>query len=372
MGGVYYIHNLIRCLSELPSNERKALHITLEYGRGAEPHVTPVASLVERTHARGRLSHYLRGAGRLLLGYAGDGLARRLRAPYDFVYPTPTLGRSLSPGAGWIPDFQHRHLPELFSEAEVHAREKLNLNLAINLRRVVVSSRMAAEDFCEFYPFSANKVRILRFASAMEDSWLRREPLETVHQRGLPERFFLVSNQFWVHKNHALVIEAVGACHKQGVPVHVVFTGSFRDFRSDGYVAGLRQRISELGLDAHMHLLGQIPREDQVQLFRASLAVVQPSKFEGWSTVVEDARVLGKRIFVSDFPVHLEQLPNHREVFGQDDAQALARLLSARSLDPAPGFDADEERRALAEGRERRVRVAREFLAIAEETSSHG
>jgi glycosyltransferase involved in cell wall biosynthesis len=169
-----------------------------------------------------------------------------------------------------------------------------------------------------------------------------------------------------------LVIEAAGECHLRGVPVHIVFTGSFQDFRSDTYVDGLRRRISELGLDAHIHLLGQIPRHEQVQLFRASLAVIQPSKFEGWSTVIEDARVLGKSVFMSDFPVHIEQSPPHSKVFGRSDSSGLASLMCARALDPTPGPNPDDERRALAEGKERRRTVAREFLAIAREAVGHG
>jgi glycosyltransferase involved in cell wall biosynthesis len=202
--------------------------------------------------------------------------------------------------------------------------------------------------------------------------WLQEDPLAVVRERGLPERFFLVSNQFWIHKNHALVIEAAGECHRQGVPVHVVFTGSFKDFRSESYVQGLRQRIFELDLSAHMHLLGQIPRAAQIQLFRASLAVIQPSKFEGWSTVVEDARVLGKTTLMSDFPVHLEQSPEGSMVFGQDDSGALANLMLARARDPVSGFDPLREGRALVDGKERRRRVAREFLAIAREAQAHG
>lgn len=42
-------------------------------------------------------------------------------------------------------------------------------------------------------------------------------------------------------------------------------------------------------------------------LLRAANAVLQPSHFEGWSTVLEDARVVGARVIASDFPVHIEQ-----------------------------------------------------------------
>ena len=50
-----------------------------------------------------------------------------------------------------------------------------------------------------------------------------------------------------------------------------------------------------------------ISREDQLGLMRDSLAVVQPSLFEGWGTVVEDAKTLGVQVLCSDIEIHHEE-----------------------------------------------------------------
>ena len=55
--------------------------------------------------------------------------------------------------------------------------------------------------------------------------------------------------------------------------------------------------------------------------------MVQPSKFEGWSTVVEDAKALNQFILVSDLAVHQEQLQNNMAFFDPDDDKELALLL---------------------------------------------
>ena len=39
----------------------------------------------------------------------------------------------------------------------------------------------------------------------------------------------------------------------------------------------------------------------------ASVALLNPSHFEGWSTTVEEARALGVPMLLSDLDVHLEQ-----------------------------------------------------------------
>lgn len=73
-----------------------------------------------------------------------------------------------------------------------------------------------------------------------------------------------------------------------------------------------------------MQVLGVVPRSDYVQLVRAAALIVQPSRYEGWSSVVEDARALRKRIVLSDIAVHLEQAPPGGIYFRTGDATAFA------------------------------------------------
>ena len=100
---------------------------------------------------------------------------------------------------------------------------------------------------------------------------------------------------------------------------------------------------------------------------RGAAAVVQPSLFEGWSTVVEDARALGKRVFLSDIPVHREQRPAGAVYFDPHRPEVLADEI-ARTWDALPDGPAlDEDRCALADQRERVARYADDYLAIADE-----
>ena len=54
---------------------------------------------------------------------------------------------------------------------------------------------------------------------------------------------------------------------------------------------------------------------------RKAMAVIQPSLFEGWSTVVEDARALGKPMILSDFPVQIEQDPPSSDYFERNNPE---------------------------------------------------
>ena len=82
-------------------------------------------------------------------------------------------------------------------------------------------------------------------------------------------------------------------------------------------------------LNNEIKFLGFIPREDQLNLIKISLGVIQPSLFEGWSTVIEDAKALEKFIFASDLPVHREQAQTNIEFFDPLEPNSLAKLLAS-------------------------------------------
>jgi len=60
---------------------------------------------------------------------------------------------------------------------------------------------------------------------------------------------------------------------------------------------------------------------------KKSIAIIQPSLFEGWSTVVEDAKSLGKNIIVSDINVHIEQKDERTVVFPKLDYKELSKIM---------------------------------------------
>lgn len=90
-----------------------------------------------------------------------------------------------------------------------------------------------------------------------------------------------------------------------------------------------------------------IPYPHLASLMRASTALLNPSQFEGWSTTVEEARVMGVPMLLSDLDVHREQMGTDALYFDRHSAQSLADALD--------GFvPLDESQRTL------RAEVARE------------
>lgn len=375
MGGAEYVKNLLSATLVAAAAEKRTLHATLFSCQDLEPEwqaeFAPHAQIVRLPRRRPLLNRFWRVGNRALARVvAGHAI--------DFLYPLTyenewTLGVQfpLAPyltstrWAGWIPDFQHRHLPQLFSREEFELREDGITRLAAEASTIVFSSETAATDYRAFWPQARASPFVLRFCTMPGERWFQEEPAVVQSRYQLPSRFFLISNQFWQHKNHSAVFAALALLGQRGQRPYVVCTGSFRDYRSARHVETLRRQLVESGVQGQVALLGLVPRFDQIQLMRRSIAVLQPSLSEGWSTVVEDARLLGKPLLLSDLAVHKEQNPPAARFFAPQSPEDIATAMSDawESLPAGPDTAAEEKARSTA--RANRLAFGRRFLHLA-------
>jgi len=269
----------------------------------------------------------------------------------------------------WIPDFQHRHLPSFFPATELTRRDRKYGRWLRDSDLMVFSSEDARRDALRLAPEREASLRVLHFVSQANRRIYGLDDCQMLCDRyRLPEKFFYLPNQFWAHKNHRVVIEAVGRLKQQGCDVHVVCTGLTADLKNSGYVAGLAARIEELGVSDRFHVLGMINYDDVMTLFRHCVAVLNPSRFEGWSSTVEEAKSIGKAIILSGIAVHREPAPPQGRYFDPDDHDQLAVLLQDEWLRRDPGPDSELERQARAMLPERTRRFGMEYQSLVLET----
>lgn len=230
---------------------------------------------------------------------------------------------------GWLPDFQHLHLPGMFSERELVDRDKSFRSVASTADAVILSSYDALNDFSKFFPKYAHKGRVAQFVSQpplfySELSVTDRDALSNKYVIDRP--YIYVPNQFWRHKNHQLLLDAVLLSKKQGANPLVLCSGLMEDYRDNSYVDSLVKYVSDNGLDANVKFLGLIPYKDVFALIKFSLFVLNPSKFEGWSSTVEECKSVGKMMLLSDLAVHKEQYPD-AEFFSVDSPESLSEQI---------------------------------------------
>ena len=374
IGGIEYIKNIVFALSMLPPEVKAKFEIYLicdpdldtDLYRSILEHIRAIFYLKSNNVLTKIRSTIQRIVAQENHPRVVKFLKQNALTEIDFLYPYFSVRYNPYPSAAWIPDFQHKYLPANFTSIDIIERNQLFQRFAKHAPQLVVSSESAKLDLFKFFPESLNrKVQVLSFAAFPLASWYINQPEEIIKKYNLPSKYFLVSNQFWQHKNHDVVFRAMKVLRDRDIQIDIVFTGKLDDFRDPHYIKHIYKTIDEFQLTERVHLLGLIPKIDQVQLIRTCLAMIQPSLFEGWSTVVEDARCFGKRIALSDLPVHLEQNPPDALFFARSEPAQLAEILEQWWHQLESGVNLSGEAIARENNYLRIQSFAHQFLAIA-------
>jgi glycosyltransferase involved in cell wall biosynthesis len=354
LGGSEYIRNIILALGCLPTDVRSTFELCLicsnsldaSLYKEIEPHLNKI--YYEEIHLE-PLKLHNRIRWKIIKSISKQNSPRIeafcRKEKIDFIYPLLSENTSNKSyrAATWIADFQYKHLQEFWSKKEIQDLDEIYAHTAKCASTVILSSKTAEEDFHQFFPQAANKTKVLSFKTYPPSNWYEVDAQHTQQEYCLPDRFFLISNQFWQHKNHLIVFQALKILQQMSIYPIVVCTGHIYDYRKPDYSDKILQSIHKLGIAKQVYLLGLIPKLDQVQLMRRSLAVIQPSLFEGWSTLVENARCLGKRMILSNLSVNIEQNPPNSLFFERHSPEHLANLLADWWENLSPGPDLEEE-----------------------------
>lgn len=253
----------------------------------------------------------------------------------DYIYPMgPNLICKFTGihCIAWIPDFQHIHYPDFFDEAKKRKRNEEYQKIADG-EFLILSSQDCWNDFNSLFPEHKCAVEIVPFVSYIEKqigSITKDKEHEILNKYELAGgKYVCIMNQFWKHKNHIVVFEAIAKIVEQESDddVQFVFTGLMEDFRNPEYINRLKDILKEEQVANKIKILGFIDRVEQLTIMKNAEYVIQPSLFEGWGTVVEDAKVLDKTILLSDIPVHREQMTEKCVLFNPNDSLQLAELI---------------------------------------------
>lgn len=235
----------------------------------------------------------------------------------------------------WIPDFQDKHLPQFFTEEGLKRKDEKSRWVAQNAQHLILSSNAVLTDWETFYPESRCKVKVVHFA-VTHPPYQHLNIDELRSRYNLPEVYFFSPNQFWAHKNHMVVIKAAEQLKREGTPVVIAFSGKENDNRNPGYTESLKAYVQEHHLEDVIRFLGFLDRAEQLQIMKYARAVIQPSKFEGWSTVIEDAMAMNQPVIASDLGVNKEQLGVYGWYFDAVDQDTLVKQIQflANNLKP--------------------------------------
>jgi len=335
IGGSYYIQNLILSLNLLEDNKKPELIIF----SNSEENYNYLSSLTNYPYLSSGLKKitnnlFVRIINKISIKIFNVDLLNPGKKP-DYFFPInhPSINFEFNKNIFWIPDLQEKYLQHFFSKEEINTRNEFHKQIACKENYVLFSSLDALNSFNHFYSNSNSKKFVVPFA-VHHPSYKEIDMDDLILKFSLPNHYFFSPNQFWVHKNHIVLLKAIKLLKDKGTLINIVFSGKEFDFRNKDYTNDLKQYVVENELQNQVVFLGFIDRKEQLKIMENSFAVIQPSKFEGWSSVIEDCKLIGKYVFASSLPVHLEQIKNNVEFFDADNFEELSQKLNSFLINP--------------------------------------
>jgi glycosyltransferase involved in cell wall biosynthesis len=366
IGGINYYRNLIDAIQSNPDRQIEPVIFTgHRKNSGLIQEFHDVEIVRTRIMDRFYPSYILRHLW--LRAFSYDKIMERLLIKHkiDVLSHSGFIGEdSRIPAIDWIPDFQHKMMPNFFSPDEIKGRDSHFERICKLSSCVILSSLAARRDAEQFYKSYASKFRVLHFvAGSIANS--EGSDITTLERKYVFQRpYFLVPNQFWVHKNYHVILEALRILKSKNRKILVLATGNTQDYRQPEHFNSLMSLVTDYGISDSFKVLGIVPYSDLVGLMRNSVSLINPSLFEGWSTTVEEAKSLGKQIILSDIPVHREQAPEKGIFFEPTDAYELADSIWQAWISDDERTDPESGRRIQDDLKKRKQEFAKTYEGI--------
>jgi len=223
--------------------------------------------------------------------------------------PNPLSFETGIPYVMAIHDLQHRlqpEFPEVSANGEWERREYLFRNGTRYATLLLAMSEVGKEEILDFYGeygVTPDRVKVLPQLPAcylaVDVSASEEQRVRTTYR--LPERYLFYPAQFWPHKNHAHIVQALGLLkqeHRLKVPI--VFCGSYTGAIRERTFHEVMSLACELGIEDQIHYLGYVLDEDMSGLYAGAVALVMPTFFGPTNIPPLEAWAFGCPVLTSD------------------------------------------------------------------------
>jgi len=332
LGGFNFILNLIKSLSLL---KNKKIKLILIVDKKFDSNVVKNYDLeIVKTNFFSHESFTKRIFNKFFIFFFGKSFIYDNFFKYHKIdvlshYNTPLGKKSDIKNFPWLTDLQFLHYPQNFSFKN-RILKKINIKLlGSHSDKIILSSKNARKDLKKISVGAYNNSVVNSFTFGLLNlkEILSLNKLKKKYK--IKKNFFYLPNQYFVHKNHIIVIKALNQIlrEKKNKNITIISTGHNSDHRNLNHFKKIVKYIKNYNLKKNYIYLGIVPYQDMMSLIYHSIGIINPSKFEGWSSSVEQAKSMGKKIILSDLPVHREQKPNRAKFFKSNDFKKLSKIL---------------------------------------------
>src|SRR5439155_19129424 len=138
-------------------------------------------------------------------------------------------------------------------------------------------------------------------------------------------RYVFYPAQFWPHKNHVRIVQALGLLKQaHQIKIPVVFCGSYDSEIRESTFREVMMFSSQLGLEGEIRYLGYAPDEDMSGLYAGAAALVMPTFFGPTNIPVLEAWAFGCPVLTSDIRGVREQVGDAAVLVNPRSVEAIA------------------------------------------------
>jgi glycosyltransferase involved in cell wall biosynthesis len=222
-------------------------------------------------------------------------------------------------------DSCHRDMPE-FPEMrdfnQLYLRDRYNRNSLFPAVVAIVDAVSSVDSIAFRYGVDHARLLPMPFTpSPFLSSNTAKSKDEVLATYKLSTGYYFYPAQFWAHKNHIRILEALLLSNKDGVKYTVVFAGG-----DQGNLAHLERFVEQNNLDSQVHFLGFVPTDDMRGLYEGCQAVIMPTYFGPTNLPPLEAWMLEKPLIYSS--LFCEQAKDAAVLVDPDEASQLASAMS--------------------------------------------
>lgn len=224
-----------------------------------------------------------------------------------------------------IHDFQQEYYPEFFTLKEKIIR-KIIYRTGKYANLVVCESEFVKKDIVRFLGVGEEKIRVIPSPPPSYLTCIKvneKKMTEIKKSYNLPDKYIFYPANFWYHKNHIKLLEALFLIKKKyGEEIPLILVGSKQNNFDD-----VMRKIKELGLQNQVKYLGYVPNKAMPYLYKLATSLVVPTLFESVSLPIWEAFYLGCPVISSDVCALPEQVGDAGLLFDPHNAEDMAEKI---------------------------------------------
>ncbi|NQV18416.1 MAG: glycosyltransferase [Armatimonadetes bacterium] len=246
-----------------------------------------------------------------------------------FLTPMNNIVHCSIPYAASFQSLGHRLNPEL-PETTKNGRWKLceDASSAVcNNAKVIFIDSDVGKKYLDFYYHQKGKV----FVVPHNSHEVLNIDVDKVTQRKILNKFNVSNDflfypaQFWPHKNHVRILEALIYLKGKSVDLQLVFTGSSKAIREEYNVEYMLKRIAkDSNMEKNLIITGYLEYNEMKTLYLNALAMIMPQLIPEPCIPIAEAMSLGCPVLTSKIPGLMDQVKDSGILVNPYDIESIA------------------------------------------------